>query len=225
MAGAIYWILRSLPAAAPLRLHFVLAARLALTLAAPVVTAAAVGDSDARFQSALLALCLVLVLQQLATAVLLRRGIRALAPQLSLGLFTAAGAGAMTMLALIEQESLLFPEVEHVGGIALGAQLVASLAVGVMLFPRQEDKGSWRLSIAEAVPLLVSAAAVPLAFETLTLPLGNAALALATGYLALTAARAGKAAAGGGTPAVGRAGRRAGGATGGSPVLPRRLWC
>lgn len=202
VTGAAFWILRSLQGAAPLRLHFVLAARLALTLAAPVVTAAAVGDNDARFQSALLALCLVLVLQQLLTAVLLRRGIRALAPRLSLALFTAAGVGAMTMLALIEQESLLFPEAEHVGGIALGTQLVASLAVGVMLFPRQEDKGSWRLSIDETVPLLVSAAAVPLAFETLALPLGNAALTLATGYLALTAARAGNDAAGGGTQAV-----------------------
>lgn len=191
-AGAVFWILRSLPPAAALRLHFILAARLAVSLAAPVVTAAAVGDSDARFQYAVLVLVLVLALQQLGTAALLRRRIRALAPHATLALFTAAGVGAMTVLALVEEESSLFPETEHVGGIALGAQLLASLVVGVILFTRQEDKGGWSPSIPEAVPLFVSAAAVPLALETFTLPLGNAALFATTGYLALTAARAGK---------------------------------
>lgn len=191
-AGAVFWILRSLPPVAALRLHFILAARLAVSLAAPVVTAAVVGDSDARFQYAVLVLVVVLALQQLGTAALLRRRIRALAPQATLALFTAAGVGAMTVLALVEEESSMFPEAEHVGGIALGAQLLASLVVGMMLFTQQENTGGWRPSIPEAVPLFVSAAAVPLAFETLTLPLGNAALFATTGYLALTAARAGK---------------------------------
>ncbi|MBT2521344.1 hypothetical protein J7E80_10195 [Arthrobacter sp. ISL-28] len=203
IAGAAYWILRSLPAAEPLRLHFVLAARIALTLAAPVLTAAIVGQHDARFSAAAFALCIALVLQQLATAVLIRRQIPALAPQLSLALFTTAGAGTMTVLALDQDERAVslstflsgtfLTAVEDLGFIAIGAQLLASLAVGLMLVPRYGNDGPWRPTVAEAVPLAVSLAAVPLAFDTLSLPLGNAALLLVTGYLAVTAVRAGTA--------------------------------
>lgn len=202
-AGAAYWILRSLPATEPLRLHFVLAARLALTVAAPVLTAAIVGPGEARFPAAALALCVALVLQQLATAVLVRRQVTALAPQVSLALFTAAGVGTMTVLALDQEERPLSPSAffsgplfsatEDLGVIAVGAQLLASLAVGLMLFPRYGKVEPWRPTVGEAVPLAVSLAAVPLAFDTMSLPLGNAALLLATGYLAVTAFRTGRA--------------------------------
>lgn len=191
LAGAAFWAVRSIPSAEPLRHHFVLAARVTVTLAAPVLTSAAVGeDNDARSSSAVLALCLVLALQQLATAVLIRRGMRTLMPETSLAGFTGAGVVAMTVLALGHQESFPTPiAVGHLAGTAVAAQLVTSLAVGLMLFPRLEPGLPWRPSIAEAVPLAVAAVAVPLAFAV-SLGLGNAMLLLATAYLAATAARA-----------------------------------
>ena len=49
LAGAAFWAVRSIPATERLRHHFILAARLTVTLAAPVLTAAVVGDAnDAR---------------------------------------------------------------------------------------------------------------------------------------------------------------------------------
>jgi hypothetical protein len=191
VAGAAFWAVRSLPATEPLRLHFVLAARITLTVAVPVLTAAVVGETDARFRAAALALCLVLVIQQLATAAMIRLHVRALTPQFSLALFTVAGVGTMAALALGEPGSFRYPATEHFGGIAVGAQLMASLAVGLMLFRRYGEE-PWRPSIAEAVPLAVPLVAVPLAFGAVSLMLGNAVLLLVTGYLAVTAVRAGR---------------------------------
>lgn len=192
LAGAAFWAVRSIPSAEPLRHHFVLASRVTVTLAAPVLTAAVVGeDNNARSSYAVLALCLVLALQQLATAVLIRRGMRTLMPETSLAGFTGAGVVAMTVLALGHQESFPTPVADgHLAGTAVAAQLITSLAVGPMLFPRLEPGLPWRPSIAEAVPLAVAAVAVPLAFDAVSLGLGNAMLLLATAYIAATAARA-----------------------------------
>lgn len=192
LAGAAFWAFRSIPSAEPLRHHFVLASRVTVTLAAPVLTAAVVGeDNNARSSYAVLALCLVLALQQLATAVLIRRGMRTLMPETSLAGFTSAGVVAMTVLALGHQESFPTPVADgHLAGTAVAAQLITSLAVGLMLFPRLEPGLPWRPSIAEAVPLAVAAVAVPLAFDAVSLGLGNAMLLLATAYIAATAARA-----------------------------------
>ncbi|MFP5368851.1 MAG: hypothetical protein ACLGIS_18875, partial [Actinomycetes bacterium] len=195
LAGAVFWLVRSLPAAEPLRLHFVLAGRLALTVAAPTLTAAFVTDDDSRFPAAILALCLALVLQQLVTAVLIRRQKRALAPQLSLALFTASGVGTMTLLTLVDHVRVMpqpatLPPADHYGGISMGVQLAAALAVGLTLFADYGKNGPWRPTVAETVPLGVSLAAVPLAFDAISLPIGNAALMLVAGYLAVTAVRA-----------------------------------
>ena len=195
VAAAAFWLGRSQSASEPLRLHFVLAGRLALTAAAPTLMAAIVADVDSRFPAAVLALCLVLVLQQFVTAVLILRQKRALAPQLSLALFTASGVGTMTLLTLVDHVSVMpqpafFPPAEHYGAIAIGVQLLAALAVGLMLFSAYGQNGTWRPTVAEAVPLGVALAAVPLAFDAISLPMGNAALMLVTGYLAVTAVRA-----------------------------------
>lgn len=191
LAGAAFWAVRSVPASEQLRHHFILAARVTVTLAAPVLTAAVVGDdNDARSSYAVLALCLVLALQQLATAVLIRAGKRSLMPQASLAGFTGAGVAAMTVLALGHQESFPTPAADvYLAGTAVAAQLITSLAVGLMLFPRREAGQPWRPSVAEAVPLSVAAVAVPLAFDDVSLGLGNAMLLLVTAYLVATATR------------------------------------
>ncbi|TSE14893.1 hypothetical protein B1A87_002130 [Arthrobacter sp. KBS0703] len=191
LAGAAFWAVRALPAAEVLRHHFVLAARVTVTLAAPVLTAAVVGeDNDARSSYGVLALCLVLALQQLATAVLIRTRMRTLTPETSLACFTGAGVAAMTVLTLGHQESFPTPIGDgHLAGTAIAAQLVTSLAVGLLLFPRLEAGQPWRLSVAEAVPLAVAAVAAPLAFDAVSFGLGNAMLLLVTAYVAATAAR------------------------------------
>ena len=191
LAGAAFWAVRSIPATERLRHHFILAARVTLTLAAPVLTAAVVGDdNDARSSYAALALCLTLALQQLATAAQIRIGIRSLMPQASLAGFTGAGVAAMTVLALGRQESLPAPVVDgYLAGTAVAAQLITSLTVGLMLFPRPEAGQRRRPSIAEAVPLAVAAVAVPMAFDAVSLGIGNALLLLVTAYLAATATR------------------------------------
>lgn len=224
VAGAAFWLVRSMPATEPLRLHFVLAARLALTVAAPALTAAVVADVDSRFPAAILALCLALVLQQLVTAMLIRRQKRALAAQLSLALFTASGVGTMTLLTLVDHISVLpqpafLPPAEHYGAIAIGVQLVAALAVGLMLFPVYGKNEQWRPTVAEAVPLSVATAAVPLAFEAVSLQMGNAALMLVAGYLAVTAVRT-KRAFSSRTPIA----RIPGAATHGVPERQRYYW-
>lgn len=191
LAGAAFWAVRSIPATEQLRHHFILGARVTMTLAAPVLTAAVVGDdNDARSSYAVLVLCLALALQQLVTAALVRRGMRSLMPQASLAGFTGAGVAAMTVLALGHEEPLPAPLADgYLAGTAVAAQLITSLTVGLMLFPRPEAGQRWRPSIAEAVPLAVAAVAVPVAFDAVSLGLGNAMLLLVTAYLAATATR------------------------------------
>ncbi|WP_457974103.1 hypothetical protein [Arthrobacter sp. D1-17] len=194
VAGAVFWLARSMPATEPLRLHFVLAGRLALTVAAPTMTAAAVADDDSRFSAAVLVLCLALVVQQLVTAVQIRWQKRALAPQLSLALFAASGVGAMTILTLVDHiratpQAAFLPPAEHYGAVAIGVQFVAALVVGLILFPVDGNNGQWRPTVGEAVPLGVSLAALPLAFDALSLPVGNTLLMFVTGYLAASAVR------------------------------------
>lgn len=224
VAGAVFWLGRSLSASEPLRHHFVLAGRLALTVAAPILVAAIVADVDSRFPAAVLALCLALVLQQLVTAVLIRRQKRSVAPQLSLALFTASGVGTMTLLTLVHHVSVMpqpafLPPAEHYGAIAIGVQLLAALAVGLMLFPVYGKNGTWRPTVAEAVPLAVALPAVPLAFDAVSLQMGNAALMLVAGYLALTALRARRASSPG-TPGAATPGA----AIHGAQMLQRCYW-
>lgn len=183
-AATIFWVVRSVGARSSLRPHFILAARVAVTLAVPALTAAVMEGSREALVAAVFALSLALVLQQLASAAAVRAGAKALAPMPTLAGFTAAGIVGLVTLSITDATAgnLLLT-------MALLVQLVASLAVGTVLFPRVVTGDSWQPTAAEALPLAVSAAVVMTAYTSVSLGLGNGVLLLVILYLGVSALR------------------------------------
>ena len=181
--AALFWAARSLPQAEPLRRHFVLAARIALTLAVPAVVAAVTGDGPVPVLSAFL---LALVVQQLATAALVRAGVPTLAPDASLAAFTLVALPALAALAFMDDT----PGRTLVGA-AVVLQLLASLGIGWALSGEGAAGTPWRAGVRELQPLGMAAALTGLAFTGLSLQTGNISLALTVLYLLATAPRRG----------------------------------
>ncbi|MBT2594475.1 hypothetical protein [Arthrobacter sp. ISL-72] len=187
-AATLFWAVRLADPRSPLRPHFILAGRLAGTLAVPALTAAIMDSSDGVLAAAIFAFSLALVLQQLASAAAERMGAMAMVPVPTLAGFTAAGAACLLALSVTDSTagSLL-------STIALPAQLVASLAIGTLLLPKSgpdDDPGtSWRPTVAEALPLGVSAAAVLTAYSGVSRGLANGLLLLVVLYLGSSALR------------------------------------
>ena len=180
---AVFWALRSLPPAEPLRRHFVLAARIAATLAVPAVAAAVTGGGSVPVLSAFL---LALVVQQLATAALVRAGMPSLAPDASLAAFSLAALPALAALAFVDDSPG-----NTLAGAAVVLQLVASLGIGWALAREAPAGTPWRSGARELLPLGMAAALAGLAFTGVSLRSGNISLALTVLYLVATALRRG----------------------------------
>lgn len=183
---ALFWVVRSLPRMEPLRPHFVLAARIAVTVAVPAVVAAVTGSGSGSVP-VLSAFLLALVLQQLATAGLVRTGVPSLAPDASLAAFSLAGLPALAALAFQD---------ETPGGTLAGAavvlQLLTSLGIGWATAGEAAAGSAWRPSVRELLPLGMAAALAGLAFTAVSLRSGNISLALTLLYLVATALRRGR---------------------------------
>ncbi|XAS66453.1 hypothetical protein V3C33_13235 [Micrococcaceae bacterium Sec5.7] len=182
--AAAFWAVRSVPSGTPLRQQFVLAARIAVTLAVPVTVAAAGGDGLPQQAPVLLSFALALVCQQLLTAGLLLAGIRSLAPNVSLAVFAGLGVLAGSVLPFADTT-----QSEGLAGLALMVQLVAALGIGWLLFRRSPDGAPWEPTISEALPLVVALAAVPLTFAGVSQLMGNIASLLVVAFLVATAVR------------------------------------
>ena len=182
---ALFWAVRSLPPSEPLRLHFVLAARIAVTLAVPAVVVAVTGDGfdDVPVLSAFL---LALLVQQLATAVLVRMGVPSVAPDASLAAFSLAALPVLAALAIADDT----PQPSLAGG-AVVLQLLMSLGIGWALSGKAATGTPWRSGVRELLPLGMAAALAGLAFTAVSLPGGNISLTLTVVYLAATALRRG----------------------------------
>jgi hypothetical protein len=138
---ALFWVVRSLPPSEPLRLHFVLAARIAVTLAVPAVVVAVTGDGfdDVPVLSAFL---LALLVQQLATAVLVRMGVPSVAPDTSLAGFSLAALPVLAALASADDT----PQPSLAGG-AVVLQLLTSLGIGWALSGKAATGTPWRSGV------------------------------------------------------------------------------
>ena len=187
-AATLFWVVRAAVPRSPLRPYFILAGRLAGTLAVPALTAAIMDSSDGVLAAAIFAFSLALVLQQLGSAAAERMGAMAMLPVPTLAGFTAAGPVSLLALSVTDStaDSML-------SSAALLAQLVASLAIGALLLPtsgREDDLGtSWRPTVTEALPLGVSATAVLTAYSGVSLSLANGLLLLVLLYLGSSAIR------------------------------------
>ena len=160
---ALFWAVRSVPPAEPLRRHFLLAARIAATLAVPAVVAA-VTDGGSDSVPVLSALLLALVLQQLATTVLARAGVPSLAPDGSLAAFSLAALPVLAALAFADDT----PGRTLAGG-AVVLQLLTSLGTGRALSGEAADGTPWRSGVRELLPLGMAAALAGLAFTGVSL--------------------------------------------------------
>ena len=182
---ALFWVLRALPPLENLRQHFVLAARIAGTLAVPAVVAAVTGGG-ADSELVLSAFLVALVVQQLATAALVRTGVPPLAPDASLAAFTLAAVPALAALAVLDGTAG-----KTLAGAAVVLQLLTSLGIGWLRTGEAAAGSPWRSGIRGLVPLGMAAALIGLSFEGVSLRTGNISLALTVLYLAGTALRCG----------------------------------
>lgn len=189
----LFWLARAARPGAG-RGYFVLGARIASTLAVPLVVFEVMGESSQRIVGALLAFILALVAQQLLSAGLLKDGVPSVAPGCTL-----AGSSVAALLAVIAMPSFDDSAGKVLTGTVLLVQLGAALLIGWLLLlngrrraPDQEDEGSpgpWIPTVGELMPLVASLILVPLAFIQVSLSVGNMALLLTAAYLASSGAR------------------------------------
>ena len=189
----LFWLVRAARPGAG-RGYFVLGARIASTLAVPLVVFEVMGESSQRIVGAMLAFILALVTQQLVSAGLLKGGIPTVAPG-----STLAGSAVAALLAMIAMPSFDDSSGKALTGTVLLVQLAAALLIGWLLLLNgrliagdQEEGGSagrWTPTIGELMPLVASVVLVPLAFSQVSLSVGNMALLLTTAYLTTSGAR------------------------------------
>ncbi|MCU1517803.1 MAG: hypothetical protein JWQ75_2524 [Pseudarthrobacter sp.] len=182
--AAVFWALRSRRNPGHLRGRFVLAARVAVTLAVPFAVAAFPGTGPDRMVAAALGLLVALVLQQLVSALLMRTVATVFAPEPSLAGFGAAGLLALVALPFIDPTSG-----SSWTWAAVVVQLFAALATGWLLLPRPAAAGEWRATVGEALPLLAAGVAASVAFLAVGQAAGNLALVLVVAYVHVSALR------------------------------------
>ena len=182
---AVFWAVRSLPPAERLRRQFVLAARIAATLAVPAVAAAVTGGGSGSVP-VLSAFLLALVAQQLATAALVRAGVPSLAPDASLAAFSLAALPVLAALAVVDDSPG-----RPLAGAAVVLQLLTSLGIGWALSGEAAAGTPWRSGVRELLPLGMAPALAGLALTGSSLRSANIGLALTVLYLVATALRRG----------------------------------
>ncbi|MBB6405865.1 hypothetical protein [Arthrobacter sp. AZCC_0090] len=183
-AAGVYWLLRARKPLETKRLVFVLAGRIALTLAVPALAAGLLVDRPDRLAAVILAFLAAVTIQLLLEAGLFRSGIRTLAPTVCLVAFAGAGMSVMPWLLLLErmpgQPMTVAAVVIHV----LGAMLAGS-----MLFPRGAQDHPRRGTVAEFLAPVSIAWAGMLCFGAVSLALGNTVLLASVLYFAVQALR------------------------------------
>ncbi|WP_115790327.1 hypothetical protein [Arthrobacter silvisoli] len=202
LAGAAAaWLLRAfLPGAADLRGRFVLAARIALTLAVPALTAGALPASPEREAYVVLALIGACQAQLLLEAAAARIRLALLAPDSCLAGFAAAALALLPVLRLFDPSAD-----QRLGAVAAVGIAGTAAAAGLLLggpahsgLPLGSTPGSgaasdWRPGIREILPPAVITASCLFSFAALPLGWGNLVLALSLAYYAVQALRSGSA--------------------------------
>ncbi|XTR53107.1 hypothetical protein ACOM2C_08320 [Pseudarthrobacter sp. So.54] len=184
ISAAVFWTVRSRPAAQPLRLHFVLAARIAVSLAFPAVAAAVTSASPAALP-VVSAFLLGLLAQQLTTAVLVRTGVAAPGPNITLAAFTLAAVPTLAAVALTDTT-----QGRAYTGAAIVLQLLVGLGIGLAL-PGAAARSPWRPGVPELLPVGMAAVLSGMAFTGVSVTVSNISLALTLLYLIMTALRRG----------------------------------
>lgn len=174
----VFWAVRAFLTTGKLRRNLVLGARLALTLTVPVTVAAVIGAGPDRIITAVFALLVALVCQQVISAVLERAGGGSLAPEATLAGFGAAGLAAVVLLVLLDPT----PGHDWIRAAVL-IQLLAAMAVGLLMVPRPATGLEWNATVWEALPLAASTLCAPVSFLAVSQPFGNGTLLLVLAYL------------------------------------------
>ncbi|VXC71367.1 conserved membrane hypothetical protein [Arthrobacter sp. 9V] len=190
-SASLYWFLRALIRPTALRQFFILAGRVALTLAVPVAVAGALTGSSDRTSYSLMTFVVAAAAQQLVSAGFARGGVLLVAPQASVAGF---GGGAVAGL-------LLLPIFDEAAGrpivaAAVLVSLVAALAAGILLFqpahPASGAKVAWRAAVAEVIGPLTALIAGSVAAAFVSWALGNGVLLALLAYFVVTALRISK---------------------------------
>lgn len=124
------------------------------------------------------------MVQQAASAGLIRARVGTLAPQATLVAFSAAG-----IVSLVALSSADTSQDNALTGTGILVQLLAGLSIGLLLFPLWAGESAWKPTPAELLPIGMAALLVMLSFATVSSANGNTAMLLATLYLAATAGR------------------------------------
>ncbi|WP_120523151.1 hypothetical protein [Arthrobacter celericrescens] len=202
LAGAAAaWLLRAfLPGAAEFRGRFVLAARIALTLAVPAFAAGILPASREKAAYVLLAFIGACLAQLLLDAAAVRTRLALLAPDASLAGFAAAALGLLPVLRLFDPSADQQVSAVAVLGIAGSAAVAGFLLVGpaqsghlVGSGPGGGAASAWRPGIREILPPAVMTISYLFSFAALPLAWGNLAFALGLAYFVGQALRLGRA--------------------------------
>ncbi|MBT8159048.1 MULTISPECIES: hypothetical protein [Arthrobacter] len=163
---------------------FVLAGRIALSLAVPAVAAGALTESPDRSAAVILALIGAATSQLLLEAGLIRAGIRTIAPGVCITAFAAAGMAVLPVLFLIEA----VPGRPMTAAGTLVQVLGAATACWV-LFPLGSATSSRFAAMIELLAPLAFGWALLLSFSAERLALGNIVLLVAVLYFVIQAPR------------------------------------
>ncbi|ELT43997.1 hypothetical protein [Arthrobacter nitrophenolicus] len=178
LLASLIWLARALRKGEERPGLLVLNARVAATLAVPAA-AAALTQGVLQNHAVWFGVVAVAVSQQLLSAALQRLGHAALASQATLAAFSGLGVVGVAVLASVDatRGNLLTM-------VAILLQLLAALSTGLMLLRRPADPGTWRPTVGELLPLVVSAVMVEFAFRLVSTGAGNVALVLLLAYVA-----------------------------------------
>ncbi|WGM19321.1 hypothetical protein QEH68_14980 [Paenarthrobacter sp. OM7] len=187
-SAALYWSVRAAAHPASFRQPLVLAARIAVTVAAPTAAAGVFAESPDRIALSLVALVAAAGVQQLVSAWLECAGVHLFVPQATL-----AGFGGLAVAGLLVLPSVDRAAGHQLVGTAVLLVLFAGAASGALMFPptRQSKAGvgSWRPTLGEVLAPATAIVAGVVASATVSLALGNVVLLVAVAYFAATAMR------------------------------------
>ncbi|MEV7660755.1 hypothetical protein [Paenarthrobacter sp. NPDC089316] len=182
-----YWFLMAVLLPVLHRQQLILAGRIALTAAVPAVVAGILDGSPNRVAFSLFSLVAAAGLQELASAVLVRGGVRLVAPQA-----TAAAFGATSMAALALQAIF-----DHGAGrpsvsASVAVVLLAGVASGMLMLNRRvvgQAAGAWTPTTGEVLAPVSGLVSWVIAATAISMTMANVVLLVTVAYFCATALR------------------------------------
>ena len=184
--AALYWFLLGGIKPGPLRHVYVLAGRVALTLAVTALAAGFFTDHPDRSSYTLFAFVAACAVQQLVSALLESNGVRTVG-----GHASTAGFGGAAMAGLLALPIFDAAPGRPTVAVAVGVVVAAGLVSGWLAFPQGRDSSSsgWRLTIGEFLAPAAATVSGVVAGVAVSRTLANVVLLAAVVYFCATALR------------------------------------